>query len=170
MNRFGIVRAAVVIVYLFVQVLFLKNAVLFHTAFCFLYIGYLLLLPVETNPLIIMAVGFGLGLMVDVFNDSLGLHALASVLLAYLRNYWLLANTPQGGYDANAVPSLASNGTQWFLVYTIPLVFVHHSVLFFTEAGGFGYFWLTLGKAFFSTLYTVFVMVIVEFLFRRKGS
>ena len=170
MNRTGILQGVVFFVYLFFQVLILKNAVLFHTAFCFLYVGYLLLLPVETNPLILMAAGFVMGFFVDVFYDSLGLHAMTCVLLMYARNHWLSGLTPQGGYDANAVPAMAANGTQWFLVYVTPMVFVHHSVLFFTESGGFGYFWLTLGKAFASTLYTVLVMVMVEFLFPKSRS
>mgnify|MGYP006207562425 CR=1 FL=1 len=37
------------IVYLLVQILVLKNLVLFGTAFCFLYVLYLLLLPIETK-------------------------------------------------------------------------------------------------------------------------
>jgi hypothetical protein len=170
MNPFGIVRAAVVVMYLVAQVLIFKNAVLFHTAFCFVYIGYLLLLPVESNPLVMMLAGFGLGLVMDMFYDSLGLHAMAGVLLMYLRTFWLSVITPQGGYDANASPDLTNNGTQWFLVYVAPLVFIHHAFLFFVEAGGVSFFWSTLSKTFFSTLYTAFVLVLVEFLFPGRRS
>ncbi len=36
-----------------------------------------------------MGVAFFLGFFVDIFYDSLGLHALSLVLVAYVRNYWL---------------------------------------------------------------------------------
>lgn len=156
--------------YLLYQVLILQNVVLFHTAFCFLYVLYLLVLPVETNPLVLMVIGFLLGFAVDMFYQSLGLHAFSCVLMMYLRNYWLNSLTPQGGYDATSVPSLSMNGLQWFIVYAMPLIFVHHATLFFMEAGGFGMFWFTLWKVITSMLFTTAVILIAQFLFpgRRR--
>lgn len=165
MNRSTIIQALSFFMYLFFQVLILKNAVLFHTAFCFIYIAYLLLLPVETNPLLLMLIGFLMGVVMDMFYDSLGLHALSCVLIMYLRNYWLARLTPQGGYDSNAVPGIGMSGVQWFLVYITPMILVHQAVLFFTEVGGFQYFWFTLVKVLTSTLYTILVIFIVQYLF-----
>jgi hypothetical protein len=165
MNRFGVFQIALFVVYLLVQVVVLKNAVFFHTAFCFLYIGYLLRLPVETNHMALIGVGFGMGLLVDVFYDSLGLHTMACVLIMYLRPYWLSLLTPQGGYDSGAMPGIGQFGLQWYLVYATPLVVLHLSVLFFTEAGGFEYFWITVGKIGASALYTLLVLVMVDVFF-----
>ena len=168
MSRLGIGQIISFFVYLALQVLIMKNVVLFHTAFCFIYVAYLLLLPVESNPLVLMGIGFLMGFIIDIFYDSLGMHASASVLIMYLRNYWLTSITPQGGYDSNAVPTLAMNGIQWFLVYSTPLIFLHHTILFFIEAGGFGIFWFTLWKAFVSTLLTMVIILIVQFLFAER--
>ena len=165
MNRSLIINGIAFVIYLFLQVLIFKNSVLFGSAFCFIYIGYLLLLPVETSPLWLMFVGFGMGLFIDMFYDSIGIHACASVGTMYLRNFWLARVTPQGGYDNGAVPSLAADGLQWFLIYATPMVFVHHALLFFVEAGGFQYFGFTLLKIIFSTLYTLIVILIVQYLF-----
>lgn len=165
MSRINIIQIIAFFIYLFYQVLILKNIVLFNTAFCFLYVAYLFFLPVEANPVFLMFAGFLMGFAIDIFYDSLGLHAFSCVLVMYVRNYWLTLITPQGGYDSSATPSIAINGMQWFLVYTIPLVFLHHSVLFFVEAGGFGMFWFTLWKIVTSTLFTTIVTVIVQFLF-----
>ncbi|MBL7850308.1 MAG: Rod shape-determining protein MreD [Cyclobacteriaceae bacterium] len=126
-------------------------------------------MPIETNPIILMFTGFLLGFFIDIFYDSLGLHALSLVLVAYLRNYWLATITPQGGYDAGQGPTLAVNGLQWFMVYSIPLVFVHHAVLFFAEAGGFGIFWFTMSKVMTSLLFTMTVILLFQyFSFRRR--
>lgn len=165
MNRSVIINGISFVIYLFFQVIILKNSVLFGSAFCFLYIGYLLVLPVETNPLWLMLIGFGLGLFIDMFYDSVGIHASASVAVMYLRNLWLMRVTPQGGYDNGAVPSIAADGLQWFLIYVTPLVFIHHALLFFIEVGGFQYFGFTLLRIIFSTFYTIVAMLIVQYLF-----
>lgn len=169
MNRSAIVYVVYFVLYLLAQVMLFRQLVLFNTGFCFLYVAFILLLPIETNPLALMAIAFLLGFSVDIFYDSLGLHSLSLILVAYLRNYWLATITPQGGYDAGQGPTLAGNGFQWFLVYTLPLVFVHHAVLFFTEAGGFGMFWFTLSKVMMSLIFTMSVFLLLQyFAFKRR--
>lgn len=168
MSRAGILQIISFFIYLFYQVLILQNVVLFHTAFCFLYIAYLLVLPVETNPLALMGIGFIMGFAVDLFYDSIGLHAFSCVLIMYLRNHWLSNLTPQGGYNSNDIPSLSLNGLQWFTVYAGPLVLIHHATLFFLEAGGFTLFWFTLWKIITSTFFTLVVILIAQFLFPSR--
>ncbi|WP_254152992.1 Rod shape-determining protein MreD [Chryseosolibacter indicus] len=165
MSRLNILQVISFFVYLMYQVLILKNIVLFDTAFCFLYVAYLFFLPVDANNLLLMLIGFAMGFCIDMFYDSLGLHAFACVFVMYVRNYYLSAITPQGGYDSSATPSIATNGIQWFLIYTFPLVFLHHAALFYIEAGGFDMFWFTLWKIITSTLFTTTVTVIVQYLF-----
>lgn len=164
MIRGGILQVGLFFGYLILQVLLLKNLVLFNTSFCFLYVAFILLLPVEMNNLLLMVIAFLLGFSVDIFYNSLGLHAMALVLVAYLRNYWLATITPQGGYDIGTPPTLSANGLQWFLVYSLPLVFVHHLVLFFVEASGFAMFWYTMLKAISSLLFTMTVILLLQYL------
>ncbi|MCA6379814.1 MAG: Rod shape-determining protein MreD [Cytophagales bacterium] len=164
MIRGGILQIVLFFVYLILQVVLLKNLVLFNISFCFLYVAFILLLPVEMGNLLLMLIAFLLGISVDIFYNSLGLHTMALVLLAYLRNHWLATITPQGGYDIGTPPTLAANGLQWFLVYTLPLVFVHHLVLFFVEASGFTLFWYTMLKAISSLLFTMAVMLLLQYL------
>ena len=163
MNRSGILVGVYFVVYLLLQVMLFKQLVLFNTAFCFLYIAFILLLPIETNSLVLMAVAFFLGFCVDIFYDSVGLHSISLVFVAYVRNYWLGTITPQGGYDAGEGPTLAVNGLQWFMVYALPLVFLHHFVLFFTEAGGFGIFWFTMQKVITSLTFTMAVILFLQY-------
>ncbi len=170
MNRITPQQIILFVVYLLYQVMILQNVVIYHTAFCFLYVLYLILLPVETNPIVLMGFGFLMGICVDMFYESVGLHAFASVMIMYVRNPWLNSLTPQGGYDSNSIPSVAMNGVQWFVIYAVPLIFLHHSLLFFMEAGGFGMFFFTLWKVLTSTLFTTIVILIAQFLFpgRRR--
>jgi hypothetical protein len=164
MTRSGILSFFAFFGYVLLQVLILKSLVLFNTAFCFVYVFFILLLPIEFNNLLLMFIGFTLGFSIDIFYDSLGMHALSLVILSYLRNYWLSVITPQGGYDVGIAPSLSANGLQWFLVYTLPLLFAHHVVLFFVEAAGFHLFWHTLLKVGTSLLFTLTVGLILQYL------
>jgi hypothetical protein len=168
MIRSGIVHIILFFVYILVQVMLLKNLVLFDSAFCFLYIVFILLLPFEMSAMMTIVIGFITGLTIDIFYDSMGLHAFATVLISYLRNYWLSVITPQGGYDAGNSPTLAANGVQWFLVYAIPLVFIHHLVLFFLEATGFEMFWYTMLKIIGSLLFTMIVIVFLQLLVPQR--
>ena len=86
MSRSGIFYFLSFFIYLVLQVLLFKSLVLFNTAFCFLYVAFILFLPIEFSTLALMFIGFGLGFMVDIFYDSLGLHAFTLVLIAYVRN------------------------------------------------------------------------------------
>ncbi len=162
MNRSIISSVVSFFFYVLVQVLILKNIALFNVAFCFIYVVFLLSLPVNTNHLLLMLIGFILGISIDTFYDSLGVHAFAMVLIAYLRNYWLATITPQSGYDGNAIPVLETNGIQWYLVYSIPLIFIHHFVLFYFEATTFSMFWNTFLKVFSSTLFTLIIILIIQ--------
>lgn len=164
MSRSGIWYFLSFFIYLIAQVVLMKNLVLFNTAFCFIYVAFILFLPIETNTLWLMVLGFILGFMVDIFYDSLGLHTSSLVLVGFLRNFWLMRITPQGGYDAGEGPTLKANGVQWFMIYTIPIISIHHFALFFIEAWGFSLMWHTFSKVFFSTIFTFLILLLLQYM------
>jgi len=151
-------------VYIAVQVLFIRNLVLFDTAFCFVYVAFLLLIPFETGPLIFMVLAFLTGIVIDIFYDSLGIHSAACVLLAFIRPYWIKLLTPRGGYEQSSQLSLKVMGLEWFSTYGFSLIFLHHLTLFFLEAGSFQWFFFTLSKAFFSAIFSFSMVVIFQYM------
>ena len=155
--------------YVLFQVLLLKNFILFDTAFCFLYVAFILMLPLEMGPLAIMIISFFVGFTVDIFYDSIGVNAAASTFIAFLRPYWLNIITPRGGYEEIEIPNLKTMDFGWFFTYSLPLIFIHHTVLFYLEAGGFDLFFQTLSKVFFSTILSFFVIVLTQYLFYKKA-
>jgi hypothetical protein len=166
--RTGLLYFILFFVYVLVQVLLLKNIVLFNVAFCFLYVAFIILLPVEISAVMMMLIGFAIGFTIDIFYSSMGLHAFASVITAFLRNYWLKLITPQGGYDVGAVPTLSQYGASWFLVYFIPLVFIHLTVLFFVEASGFSMAGYTLLKIISSVMFTALIIFLLQSMIPKK--
>ncbi|MDH5366563.1 MAG: Rod shape-determining protein MreD [Cyclobacteriaceae bacterium] len=123
------------------------------------------------DRILILVIAFIIGLIIDMFYNSFGVHTSASVLLAFLRFYWGNIITPQGGYEINISPNLKTMGFQWFSTYFLPMLFVHHFTLFFTEAGGFFLFWFTLLKVIMSTFFTFLVILLIQILFfsRKRG-
>ncbi len=158
------------LLYVLFQVLLLKNFVLFDTAFCFVYVAFIFLLPLETGPLLLIFLSFLMGLTIDIFYDKLGINAAVSVLIGFIRPYWLRLITPRGGYENVEIPTLRSFGFAWFARFVFPLIFVHHFILFFLEAGGFDLFWFTFWKVLLSSVYTFIFVVLTQYLFYKKSA
>lgn len=156
-------------IFILLQVLLFKNFVLFNVGFTFSYVAFLLFLPFEVIALSQLFLGFFMGFTIDIFYDSLGMHAAACILLMYVRQFWIKSITPRGGYEITSLPTIDSMGLQWFTIYSLPLIFIHHFALFYIEAGGFkDLFFLTLAKVFASTLLTFLVIVLYQYLFMVK--
>ena len=147
------------------QFIFLNNFILFDYAFCFIYIAVILLLPYETPTFLLIAIAFALGITIDIFSDSLGMNAAASVLIAFLRPFILKLITPKGGYDLNFTFSIYKTGFGWFFIYASILIFVHHFFLFLLDASDASLFFNVLSRTLASTLLTLTVLIIGQYLF-----
>ncbi|QMU26960.1 hypothetical protein HUW48_02450 [Adhaeribacter radiodurans] len=160
------------VILLAMQVFVMHSLVLFDTGFCFIYLAFLLFLPIQMPPVLLLLLGFVTGFTLDLFYDTGGIHAAATVLLAYLRPYILLLLTPRDGYDQNDSVNLHIMGWRWFLVYSFILIFFHHLIFFFLELAGIKLIGFTLSKVVVSTLFTGMVMIIIQLLFfsRRRSS
>ncbi|MGV3504424.1 MAG: hypothetical protein ACO1O1_11995 [Adhaeribacter sp.] len=160
------------LIFMGLQVLLLRNLVLFDTAFCYLYIGFLLFLPIQMPKVLLLLLALVSGLTIDVFYDTIGINAAASVLLAYLRPYVLLVLTPRDDYEKSDSVNVHVMGWRWFSVYSLFLVFIHHLALFFLELGSFRQVGFTLVKVLVSTIFTFLVLVIIQLLFfsSRRSS
>lgn len=164
-SRLGIPNILQFILFVALQILLMDNLVLFSTGFCFIYIAFLLFLPIGMNRVWLLFIGFLAGFTVDMFYDTVGIHAAASVLLAFLRPLVLNLLTPRDGYDAGDSANIHVMGWRWFLVYSFTLTLFHHAAVFFLETINFQTALYTLGKILVSTLFTTIVIVIIQLLF-----
>jgi hypothetical protein len=165
MNRRTLVHFLQFFVFLAVQILLVRNVVLFNTAFCYIYIAFLLFLPIQMPKVALLVLAFVTGFTVDIFYDTVGINAAACVLLAYLRPYVLLVLTPRDDYEKNDTINVHVMGYRWFTVYALFLVFMHHFALFFLELGSFRAVGFTMAKVLLSTLLTFTVLIIIQLLF-----
>lgn len=136
----------------------------------FLYIYFILLLPVDFSPNGGLLLGFLLGLIVDMFDHTLGMHTIATVFLAYARPYVLQYMSPRDGYEFSRTLGIKQMGWLWFLTYALIMVFLHHFVLFFIESFRMSGFWFTIGKAIGSSALTLSLIVVVQLLFTGSNK
>jgi rod shape-determining protein MreD len=153
-----------------VQVIVLNNVQLSGYINPFLYVLFILTLPVKFPRSAVLALAFVTGLVIDMFTDTAGMHAAATVLMAYVRPAVLRFYAPRDGYDAEAVPDIAHFGFQWFLVYTATLIFIHHLALFFIEVFRLSGFISTMSRVLLSSVATLALVLITQFLFRKSAS
>ena len=96
----------------------------------FLYPLFVIVLPLRTPATIAIAAGFLLGLLVDLFYASPGVHAAALTFTAFARNIVLSVLEPRGGYNVNFSPTIVKMGRPWFLRYSSILLLLH--VIFYS--------------------------------------
>ncbi len=132
----------------------------------FVYILFVMLLPLSSPHSVVLPLAFFLGLTVDVFSDSLGIHAAATTFIAYARPL-VARSVSSHEEDRSDYPGMKHNGFRWFLYYTIIMVFFHHTVLFFLEIFTFADLFKTIYRIILSSFFSIFLIVLSQFIVFR---
>jgi len=159
--------ALLFLLYLTLQILLARNIVLFDYGFCFLYIACILLLPNETSLTWLLVIAFLTGVVVDTFYNTLGMHAAATVLMAYVRPLVVRSQIDLPGGESRVEFSLQALGTGAFFRYVFVMALIHHSALFFIEASSLTLLVPTLIKIAASALLTTISIVLIQFFTRN---
>jgi len=155
------------LLYLTLQILLVRNLVLFDYAFCFIYIACVLLLPNETSLTWLLLIAFVTGIIVDTFYNTLGMHAAATVLMAYCRPLVVRSQIDVPGLESRIEFSLKELGAGAFFRYVLLLALIHHAALFFIEANSLALLIPTLIRVGASTLFTTVSIVLIQFFTRN---
>jgi rod shape-determining protein MreD len=137
----------------------------------YVYPLFILLLPFETPVWALLILGFILGTSVDAFMNTAGMHACATILIAYLRTNVLSALLPRNLSEyAGHGPSIRSMGWMPFLVYSAFLILLHHFVFFTIELWSFSNFGFLLLKVVASALTSMLFIIVYLLLFTRQSA
>jgi len=150
------------------QVLILNNIQFGGYMNPYLYVLFILLLPFETPVWLQLILGFLLGIIIDMFTRTLGMHTSATVFMAFMRPFVLNYFAPRDGYESGSFPRLFYFGFNWFLKYALILVFLHHCFLFYIEIFRLSEFFLTLVRVMASTLLTMVFIMLSQYVVFRK--
>lgn len=140
------------------QILFSK-IILFNVAIPFVFIYVILRLPSNLSNNWIMTTAFLLGLSIDIFNNTQGMHALACTVLGMLRNPVLNIFQPRESENVNAVPSIDTMGVGGYAKYMSTLVIIFCTLLFFIQAFTMHDILLTLSRIAASSLLSIILLL-----------
>ncbi|WP_430811353.1 MULTISPECIES: rod shape-determining protein MreD [unclassified Carboxylicivirga] len=151
-----------------VQVLVLNNIQLSGFVNPYLYIIFIITLPFEIPGWLLLLFGFSSGMIIDIFSNTPGMHASATVFMSFVRPYVLRLFAPRDEYQPGTLPTMGYYGIGWFLRYSAILVFAHHLFLFFIEVFSVTHFFSTLVRVFTSMLLTILLIVIAQLFSQGK--
>ena len=151
-----------------IQVLILNHVSLGGYVNPYLYVLFILWLPFSTEGWILLSSAFLLGFSVDIFTNTPGLNAAACVAMAFARPFVIRAISTGTDFEPGSRPSIRGQGMRWFLSYAVILVLIHHTVLFYLEVFRFSEFFSTLLRVILSSLFTLVLVVLSEYLTIRK--
>jgi rod shape-determining protein MreD len=114
---------------LFLQVFVLNNILFFGYINPYLYITFVFLYPLKSNRIPFLFFSFFLGLLIDFFSDSGGVHAFSILLIAYLRLFFVRIYFRKGETDYSFF-KLNSESFGKIFNYVVTLTVIHHFIYF----------------------------------------
>lgn len=146
------------------QVLIFNNINLFGYLNPFPYILFILLFPINGNKSALLIFSFLLGLSLDMFCNSGGIHAASATILAFIRpSLFKFSFGLSYEYQTIKIVDKISSERITFLVTSI---FIHHFVMFTLEYFRFSLILNILLKTLLTTFFTVIVSLILIFLIK----
>lgn len=152
------------IILLSLQVIVFNNINLFGFISPFPYILFIILYPVNGNKSGLLVASFLLGIILDMFSNSGGIHTTASLLLAYFRpSIFKFAFGVSYEYQTIKLNETLTPERFSFLLVAVVL---HHLVLFIFEAFQFSLLWDILIRTLLSSIVTLIICIIIIYLIK----
>ncbi len=130
-----------------------------------MYVLFLINLPVRIPNWAEMLIGLCVGLVMDIWHSSLGIHIAACVALSFVRPL-LLNNAVQ---DVERIKDSMSIQTIGRIEYTkciVILTILHHFIVFSLEAWNIQFWWIVLLQTLISSAMTLSIILGYEYLKR----
>ncbi|OUS03375.1 rod shape-determining protein MreD [Flavobacteriales bacterium 33_180_T64] len=130
------------------------------------YILFILLFPVKNNRSLFIFLSFMLGLFVDIFSDSGGIHAAACVTIAFIRPAVLKFAFGMVYEHQNIKFDTTEFGNR--VIYFSIIIVLHHFIMFLLEIFNISNIILILQKTLFSSIFTIILCILISILFSNK--
>lgn len=147
-----------------VQVLVLNNIQFSGLVNPYIYILFILLLPFTIPGYFLLGISFILGILIDIFGNTPGIHAGATVLLGFLRPGIAQLVSSRELIEKGNSPNMIQLGFASFIKYTVISVLIHHLFLFFAEAFSFGDFFETILRWILSSVFSIIIILGSQFI------
>ena len=129
---------------------------------------FIILLPFDTRPVVLMLLAFLTGIGVDFFMNTFGLHTSAAVLIAYLRPSIFKRFAPRDDYDLLKEPIASELGYAWFIKVSGTIVIIHHLWFFSLEYFKWSAWKEIITSTLLSSIITLIIFILIQVLFFKK--
>lgn len=151
------------------QVLILNNVQLTEYGISPLfYVILIILLPFETPGWVLLMFSFFIGIFIDMFCDTGGVHASASVFAAFLRPLILRILKVRDGYSPETTPVIYYYGFSWFFKYASLIILVHHFFYVILIEFSFDHFLISFLKILSASILTLSLILTSQYLIFRR--
>lgn len=152
------------IILIALQVLVFNNIKLFGYLDPFPYVLFIILYPVNSNRSLFIFMSFILGLTLDMFGDTGGIHAIACLLLAYIRpSIFKFSFGLSYEYQTIKIAEKISYERISFIVLS---VFIHHFLIYMLELLRFGLILDIFLRTLLNTIFTTIICVLTIYLIK----
>ncbi|NQY05527.1 MAG: rod shape-determining protein MreD [Flavobacteriaceae bacterium] len=134
----------------------------------YLYIIFILLFPVQVNRSLFIFLCFLLGLTIDMFSNSGGIHATSCLIIGFIRPV-ILKFSFGTSYEFHQLKITQSELGSRITYFTI-LIVIHHLLLFIQDYFSFTYIIRILLQTLYSSIFTLFLIVISSILLRKRAK
>lgn len=166
MNNSTILNITRFIILVLLQVTILCNINFLGYINPYLYVWFIILLPIKTAQWKVLLFSFLIGVTIDIFQDSGGVNAAASLVIAYLRPV-ILRFSFGLSYEYQTVRFQKTPFKHRFTYMTI-MVLIHHFVLFLLEVFNLSDLIFILKKTLFSSIFTILLLILLTALFQKR--
>jgi rod shape-determining protein MreD len=164
MNSTLLVNISRFILLLAVQIIIFNNMDFMGYISPYPYLLFIILYPVNGNKSGLLIASFLLGLTMDMFSNSGGIHATACLMLAFFRPY-IFKFSFGLSYEYQTI-RLNDSLTPERFSFILISVLIHHLTLFLLEAFQFSFFWDILLRTLLSTVFTILICIIIIYLIK----
>ena len=156
------------VVLVLLQVLVINHIRLGGYVHPYIYLIFIMLLPFSTPKWQLLILGFALGLTIDLFTGTPGLHAGATTLMAFCRPSIIKLVSGNQKFENITEPNLGQLGGIWFFRYALCMVLIHHFALFFLESFSFSLMGQVLLRILLSVPVSIFLIIMILFIFKTE--
>jgi len=159
--------------YLILQIGLFGKMVLFDFAVPHIYVMFLIMLPMRINLSFSLLIAFIFGLLYDIFTTSaaIGVGSFSAVLLIALREAWIVLSVPRIYYNSREDLNLSLIPFNQFILFFLPLLFMHQFSYYLMDAFGFDNFGSVILHSIGGTIYTgIFCILISVFFYTGRRS
>lgn len=169
MGRTVITNIILFIVLVLAQVLICNHLILFGVAIPFVFIYFILALPMGISQNWLITLSFLIGFTVDIFSDTPGVNSLACTILAVLRNPVFYVYVPRDDKTKVMHPNISGLGWPVYCKYLMTMSFIFCFLTFCIEYFSFAHVKDILLLTLCSGIYTFAVNLAVASLADRKS-